>query len=181
MAPVCGHDWNLFSFEKEARDFTLEAGCGKLAVSVLPHYYYPRPDDSQRSTLPGGAVAALLDSAGEVVCAGALVSERHVLTSLACARTLQGEANGTVGAGAEEEAGEEATRVVRIGNGTYGVAGYLLDPRARRELLALVVLDRPAPVAPLRMDDGGHVGSRQGSMDCNTLQLDLLSPPTPKP
>ena len=38
---------------KHRRDFTLEAGCGTLAVSLLPHYYYPRPNESQRSTLPG--------------------------------------------------------------------------------------------------------------------------------
>ena len=131
-------------------------------------------------------MASLLDASGAVVCAGALVSPRHILTSLECAHSLPAGNNSDLlyhesyAPWLWEQPGETSAQprggMVRIGNETFSVAQHMRDPRGRREQLALLTLDRPTTRTPLPMDDAGHIGS-PGSGECNSLTMELVSPP----
>ena len=73
----------------------------------------------------------------QVICAGALVSSLHVLTSLACALTLRGHADETTSPATDphtpsddEEPFDQqwSKAVVKIGNETFFAAESLLNP-----------------------------------------------------
>ena len=131
-----------------------------------PHTPYPTPHTPHPAPQAGGVPVVSIYIRGDSVpmCAGVLVSETHVLTSLECARLLRAPAgtdatmDGEGMGGTPAPDGQGVTATARIGNSTFVV-------HTRPPLVGWCASRRPlrSPVAALWLPDWskGHLTSME--------------------
>ncbi|KAJ1479322.1 hypothetical protein T484DRAFT_2880531 [Baffinella frigidus] len=122
-------------------------GVGICTGLILPRWHY---GEKEEPALAGEGMAHIVTAEGNLVCAGAVVSKRVVLTAAGCA---------------------DASSTVEVGEIRFVVSEVRVDPRGGLEGMALLILAETVPARPIPLEDGREL--TRGS--CNGVTFSLLT------